>query len=96
MPDYPALLQPSVSVGKGGTAEGELYWATGVVVDEKTKLIYVADRGRYDFTGNISVFSITGEYIDRFCYGQVNHPYGIIINGDNIVFVSDSGLIYTS
>ena len=90
-PDYPALLQPSVSVGKRGRAEGELYWPHGVAVDEKSKLIYVAERGCGYYTGNISVFSVTGEYIDRFCEGQVNQPYGIIISEDNDVFVSDSG-----
>ena len=89
-PDYPALLQPSVSVGKKGTAEGELYWPRGVAVDEKSKLIYVADLG-YDYdTGSISVFSMTGEYIDRFCEGQVNQPCGIAISEDNDVFVSDT------
>ena len=82
-PDYPALLQPSVSVGKRGTTEGELYNPKGVAVDEKSKLIYVANKG------NISVFSMTGEYIDRFCEGQVNRPYGIAISGDKNVFVSD-------
>ena len=84
-PDYPALLQSSVSVGKKGRAEGELYYPRGVAVDEKSKLIYVANKG------NISVFSMTGEYIDRFCEGQVSWPYGIAISEDNNVFVSDTG-----
>ena len=84
-PDYPALLQPSVSVGKKGRAEGELDFPRGVAVDEKSKLIYVAN------IGNISVFSMTGEYIDRFCEGQVNSPWGIAISEDNNVFVSDKG-----
>ena len=83
--DYPALLQPSVSVGKYGIAEGELFRPRGVAFDEKSKLIYVADRS---VAGNISVFSITGEYIDRFCEGLIKHPYGIAIS-DNNVFVSD-------
>ena len=82
-PDYPALLQTSVYVGKNGTADGELDYPRGVAVDEKSKLIYVANKG------NISVFSMTGEYIDRFCEGQVNRPYGIAISEDNNVFVSD-------
>ena len=91
-PDYPALLQPSVSVGKEGFAEGELYYSRGVAFDEKSKLIYVANQGAFglSLTGNISVFSITGEYIDRFCEGQMN-PYGITISEDNNVFVSDWG-----
>ena len=81
-PDYPALLQPSVSVGKEGGAEGELYWPSGVTFDEKSKLIYVANKGK------ISVFSITGEYIERFF--EVKNPHGIAISEDN-VFVSDWG-----
>ena len=88
-PDYPALLQPSVSVGKSGTDEGELDWPHGVAVDDKSKLIYVADGG-YD-TGNICVFSVTGEFIGRFCKGQVTKPYGIVISEDNNAFVSDTG-----
>ena len=92
-PDYPALSQPSVSVGKGGTADEELYWPTGVAVDEKSKLIYVATggEGRRYFYRYISLFSMTGEYIDRFCKGQAWDPFGIVISGDNNLFVSDLG-----
>ena len=83
-PDYPALSQSSVSVGKYGRAKGELRYPQGVAVDEKSELIYVADEG------NISVFSMTGEYIDKFCKGEVQWPYGIAISEDNNVFVSDT------
>ena len=89
IPDYPAILQPSVSVGKEGTNMGELKSPRGVAVDEKSKLIYVANGGSGN--GNISVFSITGEYIDRFCEGQFNRPHGIVMSGENIVFISDYG-----
>ena len=92
-PDYPALLQPSVSVGKKGTAEGELDCPLGVAVDEKSKLIYVADLGYGRDTGNISVFSMTREYIDKFCVGQRYRPYSIDISEDNDVFVSEYSLI---
>ena len=44
-PDYPTLLQPSISVGKRGIAEGELLFPNGVAFEEKSKLIYVADQG---------------------------------------------------
>ena len=87
-PDYPALSQPSVSVGKEGIAKGELYRPRGVAFDEKSKLIYVANGGTFINSGNISVFSITGEYIDRFFKGLVKYPFGIAIS-DNNVFVSD-------
>ena len=86
-PDYSALQQPSISVVKVGTAEGELSWPRGVAFDEKSQRIYVTNTA---FSGsNISVFSVTGEYIDRVCERQVSYPSGIAISGDN-VFVSDT------
>ena len=85
--DYPALQQPSVSVAKQGTAEGELYWPRGVAFDEKSQRIYVTNA--IQFGGNISVFSVTGEYIDRVCERPVGSPSGIAISGDD-VFVSDT------
>ena len=91
-PDYPALLQPSLSVGKQGEAEGELFSPRGVAFDEKSKLICVANQGSIFGAGNISVFSMTGEYIDRFCEGQMN-PYGMAISENN-VFVSASHCVY--
>ena len=88
IPNYPALLEPQISVGKHGTGQGELYSPQGITFDERTQLIYVANGNL--FTGNcsISVFSVTGEYINAFCEGQVMHPIGIVINGDE-VYVSD-------
>ena len=88
-PDYPALQQPSISVGREGTAEGELFIPKGVVFDENSQRIYVANGGLSYGNSYISVFSVTGEYTDRFCIGQVVNPTGIAISGDN-VFVSDS------
>ena len=85
-PDYPALQQPSISVVKIGLAEGELDWPRGVAFDEKSQRICVANAGLS--YGNISVFSVTGKYIDRFSEGQFIHPTGIAISRDN-VFVSD-------
>ena len=90
-PDYPALKQPSISVGKRGTAAGEFDWPRGVAFDEKSQRIYVANTVLGIDNSSISVFSVTGEYTDRFREGQVSHPSGIAISGDN-VFVSDSWL----
>ena len=53
-PDYPALQQPSVSVAKPGTAEGELYFPNQVAFDDKSQQIYITNT--LLFGGNISVF----------------------------------------
>ena len=91
-PDYPALQQPSVSVVKVGTAEGELFLPNRVAFDERSKRIYVTNTVLFG-GGNINVFSVTGEYINRVCERQVCNPSGIAISGDN-VFVSDTDLYF--
>ena len=78
-----------ISVAKIGTAEGELNWPRGVAFDEKSQRIYVTNTFQFSSSSsNISIFSVTGEYIDRVCERQVRSPSGIAISGDN-VFVSD-------
>ena len=86
IPDYPALIRPRISVGKRGVGMGELYWPHGIAFDEKFQLIYVVDRSM--LSGSIKVFSVTGEYINTFCEGQLKVPIGIANNGDD-VYVSD-------
>ena len=87
-PDYPALQQPSVSVAKKGTDEGELFYPSQVAFDENSQRIYVTNTM---FGSSISAFSVTGEYIDRVCVGKSGYPYGIVIRWD-YVFVSDTWL----
>ena len=89
-PDYPALQQPSISVAEMGTAEGVLFWPRHVAFDENSQRIYATNTPMF-VGGNISVFSVTGEYIDSVCEGQVCSPNGIAISRDN-VFVSDTAL----
>ena len=86
IPNYPALLEARISVGKHGTGQGELYFPEGIAFDERTQLIYVVKR--FPFSGTIIVFSVAGEYINTFCRGQLLCPMGIAINGDE-VYVSD-------
>ena len=90
IPNYPALLEPRISVGKEGAGQGELGQPNGIVFDEKTQLVYIADGNSY-LKKCISVFSVTGEYINTFCEGLVKYPIGIAING-NEVYVSDTSL----
>ena len=87
IPNYPALLQPQISVGKEGIGPGKLDCPEGIAFDERTQLIYVATGNPFSNYG-IIVFSVTGEYINTFCEGQVRWPVGIAIKGDE-VYVSD-------
>ena len=89
IPNYPALLEPRISVGKQGTGQGAFGYPNGIAFDERTQLIYVANGTLFLGIGSISVFSVTGEYINTFCKGLVKEPMGIAINGDE-VYVSDS------
>ncbi|KAI6652699.1 hypothetical protein LOD99_4482 [Oopsacas minuta] len=84
-PNYPALLQPSISAGNRGTAEGELDFARGIAFNENTQLIYVAHGSN---SGRISVFSVTGEFIKTVCEGIFRYPRGIAISGED-VYISD-------
>ena len=89
IPNYPALLQPRISVWKRGTSLGKLDWPLGIAFDERTQLIYVAHGNPFSNNDNIIVFSVTGEYNNTFCKGQVKCPASIAINGDE-VYVSDT------
>ena len=93
IPNYPALLEPRISVGKIGISQRELYWPEGIAFDERTQLIYVANASILlgITVGCIIVFSVTGEYINTFCEGQLRIPIGIAVSGDQ-VYVSDSDL----
>ena len=89
IPNYSALQEPRISVGKIGRGQGELYYPEGIAFDERTQLIYVVNGVRFSSYRSIIVFSVTGEYINTFCEGQLSIPMGIAISGDE-VYVSDS------
>ena len=93
IPNYSALLQPRISVGKRGTGLEELHCPEGIAFNERTQLIYVANAylSLFSTVGSIKVFSVTGEYINTFCEGQLKSPVGIAINGGEL-YVSDSYL----
>ena len=90
IPNYPALLEPRISVGKRGRGQRVFDWPQGIAFDERTQLIYVTNASIFLTKGSIIVFSVTGEYINTFCKG-LKYPIGIAINGDE-VYVSDAYL----
>ena len=87
VPDYAAFRQPSVAVGKKGSAPGELNWPRGVTIEQASGHIYVADR----HNSRIQIFSETGECLNQFGDQHLKQPWGILIYQDSI-FVTDMGL----
>ncbi|KAI6660323.1 6-bladed beta-propeller [Oopsacas minuta] len=84
-PNYSALQQPKISVGKKGTDDGEIINALGVVFDENTQLIYLVHGV---IPSSIIVFSVTGEYIKTVCKGMIGLPRRITMRGEDL-YVSD-------
>ena len=87
VPDYAAFLQPSVAVGKKGSAPGELNWPRGVTIEQASGHIYVADMPN----SRIQIFSETGECLNQFGHQHLKEPWGILIYQDSI-FVTDMRL----
>ena len=92
VPNYATLSQPSISVGKDGTADGEIKWPGGLAYDEKSQLIYVGNGGCAGLgRGRISMFTMSGDFISNFCDGLFNEPVGIAIYKEDL-FVTDTYL----
>ena len=87
MPDYAAFLQPSVAVGKKGSAPGELDWPRGIAIEQASGHIYVADKRN----SRIQILSETGECLNQFGDQHLKEPWGILIYQDSI-FVTDMAL----
>ena len=60
--DYSLKKQPVLAVGKGGSAENELYCPAGLALDEVNQLIYIADW----WNSRIQVVSFKGKFLKRF------------------------------
>ena len=84
VPNYAAFLQPSVAVGKKGSAPGEFNWPRGVTVEQTSGHIYVADR----LNKRIQILSETGDFLNQFGNQHLEEPWGILIYQDSI-FVTD-------
>ena len=86
VPGHAAFLQPSVAVGKEGSAPGELNGPRCVTIKQASGHIYVADRRN----SRIQIFSETGECLNQFGDQHLKEPWGILIYQDSI-FVTDMG-----
>ena len=85
--DYSLKKQPVLAVGKEGKANNELYYPSGLALDEPNQLIYIADL----CNSRIQVVSFAGKFLKRFGQGILQSPYGIAVTEDN-VFVTDDDL----
>ena len=85
--DYSLKKQPVLAVGKGGSAENELYCPAGLALDEVNQLIYIADW----WNSRIQVVSFKGKFLKRFGPDILKEPWGIAVTADN-VFVTNPNL----
>ncbi|KAI6660788.1 hypothetical protein LOD99_10236 [Oopsacas minuta] len=83
--DYKGKVKPVVSVGTGGSGEGQFSYPWGVAVDYRTDNIYVADRNN-----RVQVFSKDGKFLFLFGADKMNCPVCITIDKER-VFVSQNG-----
>ena len=77
-------FRPVVTVAKKGSGPGELDGPKGVVVEEKSGNIFVAEFNN----SRVSVFSQTEEFIKSFGKELFMNPWGIAIQNDSL-YVSD-------
>ena len=84
IPNYAAFQQPTVAVGKRGSAPGEFVSPGGVAIEAKSGRIYVADASNK----RIQIFSQTGDYLNQFSHQHLIMPWGILLHQDSI-YVTD-------
>ena len=78
------------AVAKEGKSPGELCSTNSVAIDPATNYIYVAE-GNYACFGRVSIFSLSGEFINSYTHKDMESLYGIAINGNNL-YVTDCGV----
>ena len=84
--DYSSKNAPIVTAGKRCNGDNELN-ATGIVIDENNKLIFIADWGN----SRVQIVSFKGQFMTRFGQDTLKRPYGITVS-DEHVFITDIGL----
>ena len=87
----PQPVDHITAVAKRGTAPGELWYPHGVAIDPATNHIYVAERSiiiGYYFA-RVSIFSVSGEYLNSYTHEQMKKIYGIAIHRNNL-YVTDT------
>ena len=72
------------TIGKKGTDYGELSFPVGVSVSDDH--VYVVENGNK----RVSVFCKDGQFVTSFGEGQFKSPYGVVIDADSFMYVSDS------
>ena len=91
IPNYPALLQPRISVWEQGKDRQQYNWPKGIAFSEQSNIIYVANENSSSPNRNVNLFSAEGEYMDTFGMGHVQCAVGIAVSGDD-AYVSDAKL----
>ena len=83
--DYASITQPVFAVCERGNREEQLYYPSGVTVDNTTGYIYIADC----LNNSVKVFDKFAEFLFRFGdkngEGKMDHPDGITMYRDRVL-----------
>ena len=83
--DYTSITQPVVAVCERGSGDEQLYYPSGVTVDNTTGNIYIADC----LNDSVKVFDTFAKFLFRFGdkngEGTMYQPVGITICGDRVL-----------
>jgi len=85
-----------MSWGSFGNADGQLYFARGIAVDENDGAVYVVDMGNH----RVQKFDTSTNFLPQLLLkwgtkgqepGQFWNPWGITVDRDGFVYVTDTG-----
>ena len=85
-----------MSWGSFGNADGQLYFARGIAVDENDGAVYVVDMGNH----RVQKFDTSTNFLPQLLVkwgtkgqepGQFWNPWGITVDRDGFVYVTDTG-----
>ena len=82
--DYTQISNPVKVFGTFGKGKGEFSYPRGVVIDDNSQKLFIADKGN----SRIQVWSMEGSYLSEFGEGILKEPWEIVLSDDSI-YISD-------
>ena len=81
------LFDHVIAVGMKGKTPGELWYPTGIAIDGSTNEIYITEG--YYKTSRVSVYSVSGDYLNHFKCDDMSRPFDLEIYENNL-YITDA------